>query len=285
MSDVTPHELRTVELREAWRGYRQDDVDEMLDRVAVTLEGLYEQIQALTDRVEKAESEVTSGADLEQMLRRTLMLAQQTADEAVSDAQKNAEHALSDAHATAAKLVADAQAEADALRDRERGRIEIEVNDLVDLRDQIARHVEELDRYERDYRAKLRQQLEADLQSLTERALIDRTEVPHAPDGVAPMPATAVEVDDDADVSVMDVVDASDASMARGTASSAWPGPARVTSPRDLDDETFFASLRDAVTDTSPLGPRDDLDPPLGVSGGREEPESSRLGSRFRRRS
>src|ERR1041385_765499 len=165
--DVTPHELRTVEFKEAWRGYRQDDVDDLLDRVALTLEGLYAQIQTLTERVEKAEA--ASGEAVEQMLRRTLVLAQQTADEAVNKAQRDAE-----------QTIADAKAAAERLREAECARIETEVQDLLELRDRIAAHVEELDGFEQEYRARLRTQVETDLVHLTSRP----------PVAVPPRPAT-----------------------------------------------------------------------------------------------
>src|SRR5688500_20237589 len=38
--DITPQELRDIEIREAWRGYHRDDVDELLERAAATIEHL-----------------------------------------------------------------------------------------------------------------------------------------------------------------------------------------------------------------------------------------------------
>jgi DivIVA domain-containing protein len=39
--DVTPHDLRNAELREAFRGYRPDEVEELLERAAITLERMH----------------------------------------------------------------------------------------------------------------------------------------------------------------------------------------------------------------------------------------------------
>ena len=40
--DVTPRELRDIEIREAFRGYHRDEVDELLERAAATIEDLTE---------------------------------------------------------------------------------------------------------------------------------------------------------------------------------------------------------------------------------------------------
>ena len=45
--DVTPQELRDIEIREAWRGYHRDDVDELLERAAATIEHLEAETQQL----------------------------------------------------------------------------------------------------------------------------------------------------------------------------------------------------------------------------------------------
>ena len=42
--DVTPQELRGSEIKEAWRGYHRDEVDELLERAAVTIEHLSQQL-------------------------------------------------------------------------------------------------------------------------------------------------------------------------------------------------------------------------------------------------
>jgi DivIVA domain-containing protein len=44
--DVSPQELRDVEIREAWRGYHRDDVDELLERAAATIEHPDEEVHS-----------------------------------------------------------------------------------------------------------------------------------------------------------------------------------------------------------------------------------------------
>ena len=47
---------------------------------------------------------------------------------------------------------------------------------------------------------------------------------------------------------------------------------------RDADDDAYLAELRKAMTDESPLGPREDDDAPMFDDG--EEPPKSRFGRR-----
>ena len=46
--DVTPRELRDTDIREGFRGYHRDDVDELLERAAATIEGHQERVRQLT---------------------------------------------------------------------------------------------------------------------------------------------------------------------------------------------------------------------------------------------
>src|SRR6516225_4367948 len=103
--DVTPQELRDVEIREAWRGYHRDDVDELLERAAATIEHLDEQVRQAQARAAQAPTPPPAtrpaptpaptpapaerrpaGVDTD-VIQRTLVLAQKAADEAVAEAR------------------------------------------------------------------------------------------------------------------------------------------------------------------------------------------------------
>ena len=66
--------------------------------------------------------------------------------------------------------------------------------------------------------------------------------------------------------------------------------PAPVVTEASLDDDPFIAELRRAITDTEPLGPRDDDDADLEMAPGGDELrdgdllDAGRLGSLLRRR-
>ena len=59
--DVTPHDLRNAELREAFRGYRPDEVEELLERAAITLERMHERNRQLQEKIAGARSRGVDG--------------------------------------------------------------------------------------------------------------------------------------------------------------------------------------------------------------------------------
>lgn len=169
--DVSPHELRTIELREAWRGYRQDDVDELLDRVAGTIERLQAQVERLGERLAASEQEKGLGREADEMLRRTLLLAQRTADAAVSEAQERARRVLSESEAHAHSIVSGAEAEARRVALAERQRIDDEVRALARRRDALLGDIGSLEHAADDYRRRLRAFLEDELSQIEARRL------------------------------------------------------------------------------------------------------------------
>ena len=48
--DVTPQELRSSEIKDSWRGYDRDEVDDLLERAAVTIESLTTEVQEARSR-------------------------------------------------------------------------------------------------------------------------------------------------------------------------------------------------------------------------------------------
>src|SRR5438445_353751 len=88
--DVTPHDLRNAELREAFRGYRPEEVEELLERAAVTLERMHERNRQLQEKIAGLEAAGSTAKEMESVLRQTLLLAQRTADETVTTAHDRA---------------------------------------------------------------------------------------------------------------------------------------------------------------------------------------------------
>src|ERR1700686_197520 len=121
--DLTPQTLRDVEFREKLRGYHPDDVDDFLEGAAVALE-------QLLGRLQVAESTAAAGVEAppvavqpvpvaaepsdvsEDTLRRTLLLAQRTADAAIADAEESARKLLDTATSEANRVMAEAEAKA-----------------------------------------------------------------------------------------------------------------------------------------------------------------------------
>jgi DivIVA domain-containing protein len=182
--DVTPQELRGSEIKDAWRGYDRDEVDDLLERAAVTIEHLLLQVQeaashppiaaaAAAAAVAPEPVPLPSSRDDAEMLQRTLLLAQRAADDAVAEAQARAKQIVEEAEAKAQALVSDAEATARRIAEGERRRLEAEIQELSARRELLRGDADALDAYASGYRDKIRETLEADLAALATSGPID----------------------------------------------------------------------------------------------------------------
>lgn len=318
--DVTPRELRDIEIREGFRGYNRDDVDELLERAAATIESLNERLRKLSEQVQTTDAGQQPARETEDMLHRTLLLAQKAADEAVAEAQFKARQILDEAETKSRAQLAEAESSARRQVDSERRRLEGEVMELASRREALLADVDGLERFENDYRARLRRALEADLETLAGKAPVAPTarpamhevdvpsssqgegaastpSLPSAPTASAPplsTPTASPQPPSSASPASTPTASPAPPSTSpdpgpptaeiRGLGSWDVPGsdagtPSSFTSPsasttgetprtalfppdqsggEPLDDEAFFASLREAVSDQAPLGPRDE---------------------------
>jgi cell division septum initiation protein DivIVA len=306
--DVTPRELRDTDIREGFRGYHRDDVDELLERAASTVEGLTERVRQLTDRLQNAEGSAGKSRETEEMLQRTLVLAQKTADEAIAEAQERARTLLEESETKARNVVNEAEGTARRVAENERARLESEVQDLSARRDALNADVEALEKYEKEYRTRLRTAIESELDSLGkfsaqhgQRPQLHDVSVPSPREAVAnsgrssspsPSPGPSSSSSPSVPTAEIDAVDPFPKAPSEPTRGappadpeSGWRGPdapppepvpkPQVGStpglsdfvPADepveaevLDDDAFFATLREAVRDDAPLGPREEED-------------------------
>jgi len=315
--DVTPRELRDTDIREGFRGYHRDDVDELLERAASTVEGLTERVRQLTERLSGVEGSAGKSRETEEMLQRTLILAQKTADEAISEAQQRARTLLEESETKARTLVSDAEGTARRIAENERQRLESEILDLSSRREALNADVEALEKYESEYRSRLRKAIESELDSLgkfsgqqtTERPELHEVEMPLPREAIAnsgrtpslptaeigsvePFPKAPAEAPGPAPApdSEPDWPPGPDPTSSESVpAPSVGPSPELAdfvpadepVEPEVLDDDAFFATLREAVRDDAPLGPRDEEADVDDAEFDDENPPSRR---RFRRR-
>ncbi len=106
--DVSPKTLREVEFREKMRGYHPEDVDQFLERVAAGIEVLQDRLRQAIERAQRAEQAATEAGGNDDALRRTLLLAQRTADLAVQEAREQAARIVTTAEQQAQSVVSDA---------------------------------------------------------------------------------------------------------------------------------------------------------------------------------
>ena len=301
--EITPRELRDVEIRAEMRGYHRDEVNDLLERAAASLDASNERINQLTERLSSVQTEAGRTRETEDILHRTLLLAQRAADEAVAEATAKARQMLDDAEIQSRRLVADAESDARRKGESERRRLEEEILELAGRRDALLADVEALTRFEAEYRERMVRALEADLFALRSRPTTapgsrpepTEVEMPVMPESIsrrepamessAPIAIADYTEHETNEVDVRNLFEQgpSAPAPAREYAAATEPEPEPVIEPpmerpvertatpapidllaNDgvdadvLDDDAFFATLRDAVHDEAPLGPRED---------------------------
>ena len=112
---LSPVEIRHVELKRAFLGYRRDSVDSLLEEVTRSFEDVWRDRADLRDQVEHLEGELARYKELEGLLRATLMTAERSASEQGEQAQKEADLIVKDANATARSITAAAAQERERL--------------------------------------------------------------------------------------------------------------------------------------------------------------------------
>lgn len=164
--EITPEAVREGKFREALRGYHRDDVDEFLERVAAGISVLQERLRQANDRAARAESQATEAAEVDSSLRRTLVLAQRTADLAVEEARREAAQLVEEAQAHRDGMMAELAAERDQLREETQKAIQDEVYALHETRARLLADVTELGQYYERQREWLRAALAEQLRVL-----------------------------------------------------------------------------------------------------------------------
>ena len=152
--DVSPQTIRQVEFRDKLKGYHPDDVDEFLERVAAGLEIMQERLRLATDRAVRAESAATDSREDDESLRRTLVLAQRTADLAVKEGREQAARIIEAAESEAAATLAAAEEEARRTIAGANAQVRADVARLEGARRQLDDDVERLVRYVDEQRAR-----------------------------------------------------------------------------------------------------------------------------------
>ena len=94
-------DIQEQRFHDAWRGYNQEEVDDFLDRVAEVLERTQRENVAMNKRVGELEQAVATSRETEEMLKTTLVSAQQAAEEAKAKARAQAEMMVKEAEANA----------------------------------------------------------------------------------------------------------------------------------------------------------------------------------------
>jgi cell division initiation protein len=113
---MSPAELRHVRHRRRPLGYRRRDVDTTMERTVVAYEEVWRDRADLQETVHRLEAEVERHREVEDVLRRTLMAAEQSASEMREAARREAARIVREAEQRAREILGEAQAGRDAVR-------------------------------------------------------------------------------------------------------------------------------------------------------------------------
>jgi cell division initiation protein len=184
--DLTPREIQEKQFHDAFRGYDHEEVDIFLDQVTQAFERVYRENQNFHHRLKQLEEDLVAARGTEDMLKRTLLTAQKTAEEAIEEANAKAQGLVVAAERRAQEMVAGAE---------RRGQEIVSAAYAKERELQVS--IEGQKKFEQEYRARLRAFIESQLTVLEEGPVA--TPAPATPAPVAspaetvtpaPMPVT-----------------------------------------------------------------------------------------------
>lgn len=112
---LTPLDIHNKEFRRVFRGYDEEEVDEFLDQVVREYEKIFKENAELREALAAKESNIDKYRDLEETLQKTLVIAQQTAEDIKQGAAREAELIVREARLKAEQVVAAAEEKAKSL--------------------------------------------------------------------------------------------------------------------------------------------------------------------------
>ena len=164
--DLSARHIHDKQFHDAWRGYSQEEVDDFLDRVAETLDRVQRENVSLHQRMRELEQTVATSREAEEMLKKTLVTAQQAAEEAIGKAKAKAEQLIGEAEEGARRAAEETRTRASQAADEMRRKSTEQERDFATRKREIDSAIERLRSYEQDLRTRLKSFLEQQLRTL-----------------------------------------------------------------------------------------------------------------------
>ncbi len=155
--DLTPREIQEKQFHDAFRGYSHEEVDMFLDEVALSFERTYRENQEFHHRFKELEEQLQQARATEDMLKKTLLTAQKTAEEAIEEAKQKAQGMVAGAERKALEIVANSERRAQEL-----------IETAMSKQREVEVGLEGLKKFESEYRARLQAFIESQLRVLEE---------------------------------------------------------------------------------------------------------------------
>ena len=112
---LTPLDIQKKEFRRAWRGYCEEEVNTFLDQAAQEFEYLIRENQELKEKVIQTEQSVAHYREMEEAIKKTLVMAQKSTDDLRQNAEKEANILLDRSRLEADQLTREAEQQAEGL--------------------------------------------------------------------------------------------------------------------------------------------------------------------------
>jgi len=141
---LTPLDIHNKEFSRSFRGYDEDQVNEFLDQVIKDYEALIRENKEMQNQALTLQERLDHFANIEETLSKTIIVAQEAADEVKNNSKKEAQLILKEAEKNADRII----------------------NEALGRSRKVAVEIEELKKQASIYRTRFRTLLEAQLELL-----------------------------------------------------------------------------------------------------------------------
>jgi cell division initiation protein len=141
---LSPLDIHNKEFSRSFRGYDEDEVDDFLERVMQDYEALIRQNKELEERIADLNERLKHFTNIEESLSKSILVAQETAEEVKANARKEAQLIIKEAEKNADRIISEA----------------------LNKSRKIALEVEEVQKHAAIFRARFRSLIQAQLEML-----------------------------------------------------------------------------------------------------------------------
>nr|WP_245301413.1 DivIVA domain-containing protein [Virgibacillus natechei] len=138
---LTPLDVHNKEFTRSFRGYDEDEVNEFLDQVIKDYETVIREKKDLQEKVEQLDEKLGHFTNIEETLNKSILVAQETAEEVKGSATKESKLIIKEAEKNADRII----------------------NDALSKSRRISMDVEELKKQAKVFRTRLKMLVEAQL--------------------------------------------------------------------------------------------------------------------------
>lgn len=141
---LSPLDIHNKEFSRSFRGYDEDEVDDFLERIIQDYEALIRQNKDLEENMEQIRDKLRHFTNIEESLSKSIIVAQETAEEVKNNARKEAQLIIKEAEKNADRIVGEA----------------------LNKSRKMAMEVEEVQKHAAIFRARFRSLIQAQLEML-----------------------------------------------------------------------------------------------------------------------